>query len=265
MTYDPEPCDAPSLVVIVKPFTPPPPDVYEKGVRVALVPIVRNHPSSVNPLIKSNNLLNNALATQEAFRRGAFDAVMRNYRGELSECSTSNLFVVKDGALLTPPLEAGLLAGITREFVLELAPEAGIAAREIALRDPDLLGAEECFLTSSTKEIVPIVGVDDAVIGSGRPGPVTGRLRDLVQSEGRGPGELELASPARHRRTGFLAAAASSNRLRRVVSGALFSFSGSVSASAAMAIIASMKRSSSAIPSLSVGSIMSAPCTISGK
>jgi branched-chain amino acid aminotransferase len=181
MTYDPEPCDAPSLVVIVKPFTPPPPDIYEKGVRVALVPIVRNHPSSVNPLIKSNNLLNNALAAQEAFRRGAFDAVMRNYRGEISECSTSNLFVFRDGALLTPPLEAGLLAGITREFVLELAPEAGIAAREVALRDPDLLGAEESFLTSSTREIVPIVGVDDAVIGSGRPGPVTGRLRALFR------------------------------------------------------------------------------------
>jgi branched-chain amino acid aminotransferase len=189
MSYDPASCDAPSIVVIVKPFVPHPPEVYEKGVKVALVSIVRNHPSSINPLIKSNNLLNNALAAQEAFRRGAFDAVMRNYRGEISECSISNLFVVKDGSVVTPPLDAGLLAGITREFVLELAPEAGIAARETVLREPDLLGADESFLTSSTQEIVPIVRVDDTVIGSGRPGPITARLRDLYKRKIR-----ELAS-----------------------------------------------------------------------
>jgi branched-chain amino acid aminotransferase len=181
LSYDPASCRTPSIVVIVKPFIGHPPEVYEKGVKVALVPIVRNHPSSINPLIKSNNLLNNALAAQEAFRRGAFDAVMRNYRGEISECSISNLFVVKDGILLTPPLDAGLLAGITREFVIELAPEAGVPVKEAALRDPDLLGADESFLTSSTQEIVPIVRVDDAVIGTGRPGPITGRLRDLYK------------------------------------------------------------------------------------
>jgi branched-chain amino acid aminotransferase len=181
LSYDPASCRTPSVVVIVKPFMPHPPEVYEKGVKVALVPVIRNHPSSINPLIKSNNLLNNALAAQEAFRRGAFDAVMRNYRGEISECSISNLFVVKAGTLLTPPLDAGLLAGITREFVIELAPEAGVPVKEAALRDPDLLGADESFLTSSTQEIVPIVRVDDAVIGSGRPGPITGRLRDLYK------------------------------------------------------------------------------------
>jgi branched-chain amino acid aminotransferase len=183
ISYDPASCDAPSIVVIVKPFTPHPPEVYEQGVKVALVPVVRNHPSSINPLIKSNNLLNNALAAQEAFRRGAFDAVMRNFRGEISECSISNLFVVKDGNILTPPLDAGLLAGITREFVLELAPEAGITVIESVLHDPDLLGADESFLTSSTQELVPIVRVDDTTIGSGRPGPVTVRLRDLYKKK----------------------------------------------------------------------------------
>ena len=183
LSYDPAACLTPSLVVIVKPFTGHPPEVYENGVRVALVPIVRNHPASINPLIKSNNLLNNALAAQEAFRRGAFDAVMRNYRGEISECSISNLFIVKDGVVLTPPLDAGLLAGITREFVLELAPEAGVPIREAALRDADLFGAEESFLTSSTQEIVPIVRVDETVVGAGLPGPITTALRSLYKKK----------------------------------------------------------------------------------
>ncbi len=181
LSYDVAACTTPSVVIIVRPLSPHPPEVYERGVRVALVPVVRNHPSSINPLIKSNNLLNNALAAQEAFRRGAFDAVMRNYRGELAECSTSNLFIVKDGALLTPPLDAGLLAGITRGFVIELAPEAGLPMREVELHDQDLLGAAESFLTSSTKEIVPIVRVDETVIGTGGPGPITTTLRNLFK------------------------------------------------------------------------------------
>src|SRR5262249_10184990 len=97
LTYDPAACPNPSIVVIVKPHVSPPREAFERGVRVALVPIVRNHPGSVNPLIKSNNLLNNALAMQEAFRRGGFEGVMRNYRGELAECTQSNLFIVQRG------------------------------------------------------------------------------------------------------------------------------------------------------------------------
>jgi branched-chain amino acid aminotransferase len=143
---------------------------------VALVPIIRNHPGTVNPLIKSNNLLNNALAMQEAARRGGFEGVMRNYRGELAECTQSNLFVVKEGAALTPPLDAGLLAGITREFLFEVGREAGIPVREAVLRDADLFGADEAFLTSSTREVVPIVQVDSTTIGRGSPGPITRAL-----------------------------------------------------------------------------------------
>jgi branched-chain amino acid aminotransferase len=178
LTYDPSACPNPSIVVIVKPHVSPPADVFERGVTVALVPIVRNHPGSVNPLIKSNNLLNNALAMQEAFRRGGFEGVMRNYRGELAECTQSNLFVVKAGAALTPPIDAGLLPGITRAFLFELGREAGIAVREAVLRDDDLFGADEAFLTSTTREVVPIVHVDDRTIGAGRPGPVTRALLD---------------------------------------------------------------------------------------
>src|SRR6185503_6331010 len=128
---------------------------------------------SVNPLIKSNNLLNNALAMQEAFRRGGFEGVMRNYRGELAECTQSNLFIVKNGAALTPPVDAGLLPGITRAFLFEVGAETGIEVREAVLRDADLLAADEAFLTSTTREVTPIVRVDDQTIGAGVPGPVT--------------------------------------------------------------------------------------------
>ena len=178
LSYDPAACPTPSIVVIVKPHVAPPAEVFERGVKVALVEIVRNHPGSVSPLIKSNNLLNNALAMQEAFRRGGFEGVMRNYRGELAECTQSNLFIVKGGAALTPPIDAGLLPGITREFLFEIGAEAAIPVREAVLKDADLFGADEAFLTSSTREVVPIVQVDDRRIGAGIPGPITRRLLD---------------------------------------------------------------------------------------
>ena len=176
LSYDPAACPTPSIVVIVKPHVAPGADVFERGVRVALVEIVRNHPGSVSPLIKSNNLLNNALGMQEAARRGGFEGVMRNYRGELAECTQSNLFVVKGGAALTPPIDAGLLPGITREFLFEIGADAGIPVREAVLKDADLFGADEAFLTSSTREVVPIVQVDDRQIGAGIPGPITRSL-----------------------------------------------------------------------------------------
>ena len=182
LSYDLTGCPSPSIVVIVKPHVAPPPDVYERGVKVAIVPIIRNHPGTVSPLIKSNNLLNNALAMQEALKRGAFEGVMRNYRGELAECTTSNLFIVNAGEVLTPPLDAGLLPGITREFVLEIGKNTGVPVREAVLHDADLFGADEAFLTSSTRELVPIVQVDDRRIGNGVPGPVTRSLLESFRS-----------------------------------------------------------------------------------
>jgi len=196
LSYDPAACPEPTVVVIVKPHLDLAPEVVDRGVTVALVSIVRNHPGSVNPIIKSNNLLNSALAMQEAVRRGAFEAIMRNYRGELSECSTANLFIVKGGAALTPPLDAGLLAGITREFVFEIGQEAGVRVSEQALSDQDLFGADEAFLTSTTREIVPIVRVDEHVIGSGKPGPVT---LSLVREFRRKAQELTSAAIGRPR------------------------------------------------------------------
>ena len=176
LTYDPKATPHPSLLIIVKPHVDPPPEVYDKGVRVVIVDVIRNHPESVNPMIKSNNLMNSALAMQEALRSGAFEGVMRNYRGELTECTTSNLFIVKNGVALTPPLDAGLLPGITREFLFDVGKQIGVDVREQTLRDDDLFGADEAFLTSTTREAVPIVTVDDRTIGTGKPGPVTGLL-----------------------------------------------------------------------------------------
>src|SRR5687767_4407653 len=176
LTYDPKATPTPTLVIIVKPQVDPAPDAYTLGVRVAIVDIVRNHPGSVNPMIKSNNLMNSALAMQEALRKGAFEGIMRNYRGELTECTTANLFIVKDGVAMTPPLDAGLLPGITREFMFEIGDANGISVREAVLRDEDLYGADEAFLTSTTREAVPIVTVDDRAIGTGTPGPVTLQL-----------------------------------------------------------------------------------------
>jgi branched-chain amino acid aminotransferase len=176
LTYDLKATPTPSIVIIVKPQIDPPAEAYDKGVRVVIVDIVRNHPATVNPMIKSNNLMNSALAMQQALRSHAFEGVMRNYKGELTECTTSNLFIVHNNAALTPPLEAGLLPGITREFLFDIGKDAGVEVTEAVLGDEDLFRADEAFLTSTTRELVPIVTVNDRMIGNGRPGPVTWKL-----------------------------------------------------------------------------------------
>jgi branched-chain amino acid aminotransferase len=176
LTYDLKATPNPSIVIIVKPQIDPPAEAYDKGVRVVIVDIVRNHPATVNPMIKSNNLMNSALAMQQALRSNAFEGVMRNYKGELTECTTANLFIVKNDAALTPPLEAGLLPGITREFVFDIGKDVGVEVAEKVLGDEDLFRADEAFLTSTTRELVPIVTVNDRMIGNGRPGPVTWKL-----------------------------------------------------------------------------------------
>ena len=173
LTYDVDATPAPSLVIIVKAIDEPPARVDSEGIAIALVPMLRNHPQSVDPIIKSNNLLNNAMAMQEANRRRGEEALMRNYRGELSECSQSNFFMVRGGVVLTPKSAAGLLEGITRGFIFELGQDLGIDVREDTLFPADLERADEVFITSTTRELSPVVRVGDQVIGSGKPGPVT--------------------------------------------------------------------------------------------
>jgi branched-chain amino acid aminotransferase len=145
-------------------------------VRLVVASILRNHPRSVDPVIKSNNLLNNVLAMQEAVRDGAYEALLLNHRGELAECSQSNVFVVRDGAVLTPPLDAGLLEGVTRNLLFEVGADMGVPVRDAVLRPSDLPHVDEMFITSTTREVVPVVGVGAQAIGSGAPGPVTRRL-----------------------------------------------------------------------------------------
>ena len=181
LSYDLKATPTPSLVVLVKPFDEPPARVFEDGITISLVSILRNHPGSVNPIIKSNNLLNNAMAMQEAHRRGAEEALMCNYRGELSECSQSNFFMVRDGVALTPKSEAGLLEGITREFIFEVGDEAGVRVERATLFPADLDTAQEAFITGSTRELSPVTRIDHRRIGSGKPGPVTLRLLDAFR------------------------------------------------------------------------------------
>jgi branched-chain amino acid aminotransferase len=188
LTYDPAATPAPSMVTIVKPHVDPPGELYAHGVRVIISSIVRNHPDTVNPMIKSNNLLNCALAMQEGYKRGAYEVMMRNYKGELAECALSNFFIVRGGVALTPPLSAGLLPGITREFMWEVGKAAGIPVSEDVIHDDDVYGADEVFLTGTTREVMPIVQVDDRTVGSGVPGPITTELHAMFR-------KMALASP----------------------------------------------------------------------
>ena len=176
LSYDLNATPAPSLVIIVKPLEDVPARIEQEGIALSLVGILRNHPGSVNPIIKSNNLLNNAIAMQQANARRAEEALMCNYRGELADCSQSNFFVVRGGVALTPPSEAGLLEGITRGLLFELGREAGIEVREAVLRPADLDTVDEAFITSTTRELSPVVRIDERVIGNGTPGPVTREL-----------------------------------------------------------------------------------------
>jgi branched-chain amino acid aminotransferase len=176
LTYDVGATPRPSLVILVKPLEEPTARVDSEGIRISLVPTLRNHPGSVNPIIKSNNLLNNAIAMQEANRQAAEEGLMCNYRGELSECSQANFFLIRQRVVLTPPSEAGLLEGITRGFLFELGRQEGIDVREATLFPHDLDSADEAFITSTTRELSPVVHIDRRTIGSGTPGPITLQL-----------------------------------------------------------------------------------------
>ncbi len=176
MSYRFERIPEPTIAMYVKPLEPNNEALYEKGASAVIVSIRRNPVESLNPAIKASNLLNNALATREAYAKGAFEAILLNTRGEVAEGAGSNVFIVKDGRLLTPPLSCGLLAGITRELVLEIAPAIGVPFEERVLSADDLKAADELFITSTLKELAPMVTLDGVPVGSGVPGPVTKAL-----------------------------------------------------------------------------------------
>lgn len=173
---NPNRCKNPSVIVIAGKIQLYPEELYQKGMEIVTVPTVRNLHSAVNPAIKSLNYLNNILAKIEANNAGCEEAVMLNAEGFVAECTGDNLFLVSGGQLLTPPLSAGALHGITRQVVMDLAKEAGLTVAEPNLTRYDLFNAEECFLTGTGAELVPVVKIDGRVIGTGKPGPVTRKL-----------------------------------------------------------------------------------------
>jgi branched-chain amino acid aminotransferase len=170
---DPNRCSNPQVIIIADTITLYPREFYDNGLELITSSVIRNHPAALSPRIKSLNYLNNILAKIEGQKAGCVEALMLNHKGEVAECTGDNIFLVKHGRLTTPPLDAGILEGITRNAVLELAREAGIEVAESPLTKHDVYVADEAFLTGTAAEIVPVVKVDDRLIGSGKPGPVT--------------------------------------------------------------------------------------------
>jgi branched-chain amino acid aminotransferase len=173
---NPKSCARPSVIIIAGSIQLYPPSLYAKGMEIVTVPTTRNLHSAVNPAIKSLNYLNNILAKIEANNAGVEEAVMLNAEGYVAECTGDNLFIIKEGRLLTPPLSAGALYGITRQTVIEIAREAGFEVSEPNLTRYDLFNADECFLTGTGAEIIPVTKIDGRVIGTGKPGALTKKL-----------------------------------------------------------------------------------------
>lgn len=179
---DPRRCSNPEVIIITDLIALYPREMYEKGLEIATVSTIRNHPNALNPRIKSLNYLNNILARMEASLAGCEEALMLNHKGEIAECSADNVFLVKKGVLKTPPTDAGILEGVTRQTVLDLAGELGIDARETALTRHDVYAADECFLTGTGAEIIAVTKVDSRPVGNGKPGPITNRLLEAFRA-----------------------------------------------------------------------------------
>jgi branched-chain amino acid aminotransferase len=173
---DPNRTKNPQVIIITDHIALYPDEYYQNGLEIITVSTIRNHPAALSPRIKSLNYLNNILAKIEGLQAGCVEALMLNHQGEVAECTGDNVFLVRQGTVLTPPVDAGILEGITRQAVIDLAQTAKIPVREVPLTKHDVYIADECFLTGSAAEVVPVVKVDSRIIGDGRPGPVTRQL-----------------------------------------------------------------------------------------
>ena len=179
---DPWPCPRPVVFIIVAPIQLYPPEFYEQGLKIISASTIRNHPNALSPRIKSLNYLNNILAKIEALDAGVLEAVMYNQHGYVAEATADNLFIVRQGVLSTPPLSAGGLGGVTRGIVLDLARGLEMEVDDRTdLTRYDLYAADECFLTGTGAEVVPVVEIDKRSVGSGEPGAVTRRLIDAFR------------------------------------------------------------------------------------
>ncbi len=180
---DPALCVAPTMVIAAKPFHDYPAAYYQQGVSVAIVQTRRNHPLALPPSIKGTNFLNNILAKIEAVKARAYEGIMLNWEGYVAEGTISNIFMVTRGGLYTPHMDTGILEGVTRDLVLRLARRKKIPVKEAMLRPRDLMTSNECFITNTTMEIMPVTTIDKKTIGNGKPGPVTAALHQAYRKE----------------------------------------------------------------------------------
>jgi len=182
---DPRRCD-PHIIIIVDDISLYPQELYDNGLEIITAATIRSHPAALSPRVKSLNYLNNILAKIEAIRGGCLEALMLNHKGEVAECTGDNVFIVKNGELRTPPISAGILEGVTRNVVIELARDADLTVKEMTLTRHDIFTADELFLTGSAAEIIAVVNCDGRVIGEGKPGPITKKLREMFKNLVRG-------------------------------------------------------------------------------
>ena len=180
---DPFVCGPPGVIIIAAQLALYPKELYETGLDIVTAGTMRMPGAALNPRVKSLNYLNSIMAKIEAIRAGCVEALMLNHKGEVAECTGDNIFIIKRGVLMTPPIDAGILEGITRNVVLELAAKLGIPAKEIAFTRHDVFVADECFLTGSAAELIPVVSIDKRTIGNGKPGPITNKLLDAFHEE----------------------------------------------------------------------------------
>ncbi len=184
---DPRKTTDPQVIIITDSISLYPAELYEHGLKIITAGTMRNHPAALNPRVKSLNYLNSILAKIEATNAGCLEALMLNHKGEVSECTGDNIFLVRDGELHTPSVDSGILQGITRDAVIELARAGGITVVERVMDRHDVYTADECFLTGTAAEVIPVVECDARPIGSGKVGPITkslhARFHALVRGE----------------------------------------------------------------------------------
>lgn len=181
LPHDPRDAGPPTLVILVTPFTPIPPEAFRDGRTAVLAHVRRNPIACLDPRIKSNNLLNNLLASMEALDRNAPEALLLNIEGDLAEAANANVFVVLENTLTTPSVESGILPGITRDLVLELARAQDIPCREERIPGERLSAARELFLTSTSRAVLPLVQLDGTPVGDGAPGPITRQMQQAYR------------------------------------------------------------------------------------
>ena len=176
----------PQVIIIAATISLYPPELYEQGLKLITASTIRNHPQALSPQVKSLNYLNNILAKIEGTDADCLEALMMNHKGEVAECTGDNIFIVKNGVLKTPPTDAGILEGITRAAVIQLAKQAGLEVQEVTLTRHDIYTADECFLTGSAAEVIAAVSLDGRQIGNGKPGPITKDLKKRFETLTRG-------------------------------------------------------------------------------